>query len=160
MSESFPPTLRHQKREIHTVFRRFRYLDWSKNLSLTALADLIRASLAKNFNVKCSGYQKGLVVCDCRQQARSRCLNSAVGAVGQIFDEFPLEVFHGMEFRQIERLALKEPLNKSSATVSGMSGEDLLGRGWLGAKSSPKVLLCIYFLVNATLDRRNSSETW
>ena len=45
VSGSFPSTLRYRKREIHTVFRRLRYLDWTKNLSLTALADLIRASL-------------------------------------------------------------------------------------------------------------------
>ena len=45
VSGSFPPTLRYRKREIHTVFRRFRYLDWPKNLSLTALADLFRGSL-------------------------------------------------------------------------------------------------------------------
>ena len=44
VSGSFSPTLRYRKREIHTVFRRFRYLDWPKNLSLTALADLIRVS--------------------------------------------------------------------------------------------------------------------
>ena len=47
VSGSFPPTLRYRKREIHTGFLRFRYLDWTKNLSLTALADLIRASLEK-----------------------------------------------------------------------------------------------------------------
>ena len=52
MSGSFPPTLRYQKREIHTVFRRFRYLDWTKNLSLTALADLIGGSLIKAENKK------------------------------------------------------------------------------------------------------------
>ena len=34
----------HRKREIHKVFLRFRCLDWTKNLSLTVLADLIRAS--------------------------------------------------------------------------------------------------------------------
>ena len=45
VSGSFSSTLRYRKREIHTVFRRFRYLNWPKNLSLTALADLIRASL-------------------------------------------------------------------------------------------------------------------
>ena len=47
VSGSFPPTLRYRKREIHTVFRRFRYLDWPKNLSLTALADLIRGSIER-----------------------------------------------------------------------------------------------------------------
>ena len=46
VSGSFPPTLRYRKREIHTVFHRFRCLDWPKNLPPTALADLIRASLA------------------------------------------------------------------------------------------------------------------
>ena len=45
VSGSFPPTLRYQKRGIHKVFLRFRYLDWSKNLSLTALADVVRCSL-------------------------------------------------------------------------------------------------------------------
>ena len=30
MSGSFPPTLRYRKREIHKVFLRFRYLDWTK----------------------------------------------------------------------------------------------------------------------------------
>ena len=30
---------------VHTVFHRFRYLDWTKNLSLTVFADLIRGSL-------------------------------------------------------------------------------------------------------------------
>ena len=45
VSGSFSPTLRYRKREIHTVFRRFRYLDWTKNLALTALADLFRGSL-------------------------------------------------------------------------------------------------------------------
>ena len=44
VSGSFPSTLRHRKWEIHTVFLRFRYLDWTKNLSLTALVDLIRGS--------------------------------------------------------------------------------------------------------------------
>ena len=44
VSGSFPPTLQYRKRGIHKVFRRFRYLDWPKNLSLTALADLIRGS--------------------------------------------------------------------------------------------------------------------
>ena len=47
VSGSFPSTLRHRKREIHTVFLRFRYLDWTKNLSLTALVDLIRGSSAR-----------------------------------------------------------------------------------------------------------------
>ena len=50
VSGSFPPTLRYRKREIHAVFRRFQYLDWPKNLLLTALADLIRASLTVNPN--------------------------------------------------------------------------------------------------------------
>ena len=45
VSGYFPPTLRYRKQEIHTVFYRFRYLDWPKNLSLTALADLFRGSL-------------------------------------------------------------------------------------------------------------------
>ena len=45
VSGSFPPTLRYRKREIHKVLLRFRYLDWSKNLSLTALADVVRCSL-------------------------------------------------------------------------------------------------------------------
>ena len=41
VSGSFPPILPYRKREIHTVFRPFRYFDWPENLSLTALADLI-----------------------------------------------------------------------------------------------------------------------
>ena len=54
MSGYFLPTLRYRKREIHKVFRRFRYLDWSKNLSLTALADLIRGSLVMPYcNTAC-----------------------------------------------------------------------------------------------------------
>ena len=52
VSGSFSPTLRYRKREIHTVSRRFRYLDWTKNLALTALADLFRGSLVFNKTVK------------------------------------------------------------------------------------------------------------
>ena len=48
VSGSFSSTLRYRKREIHTVFRRFRYLDWPKNLSLTALADLLQSFPNKN----------------------------------------------------------------------------------------------------------------
>ncbi len=40
------PILPYRKREIHTVFLRFRYFDWPENLSPTALADLIRGSLS------------------------------------------------------------------------------------------------------------------
>ena len=47
VSGSFPSTLRYRKREIHTVFRPFRYFDWPENLSLTALADLIILFLHK-----------------------------------------------------------------------------------------------------------------
>ena len=55
MSGSFPPTLRYRKRKIHTGFLRFRYLDWTKNLSFTVLADLIRASLALHLPAEKSG---------------------------------------------------------------------------------------------------------
>ena len=47
VSGSFPPILPYRKREIHTVFRPFRYFDWPENLSLTALADLIILFLHK-----------------------------------------------------------------------------------------------------------------
>ena len=43
---SFPPILRFEKREIHTVFPRFSNLVLTKNLSPSTAADLIRASLA------------------------------------------------------------------------------------------------------------------
>ena len=42
---SFPPILRFEKREIHTVFHRFSSLVLTKNLSPSTAADLIRASL-------------------------------------------------------------------------------------------------------------------
>ena len=41
---------------VHIVFRRFRYLDWAKNLSLTALADLIRASLVSQIGNDCQDF--------------------------------------------------------------------------------------------------------
>ena len=47
VSGSFPPILPYRKREIHTVFRPFRYFDWPENLSLAALADLIILFLNK-----------------------------------------------------------------------------------------------------------------
>ena len=67
VSGSFPPTLRYRKREIHKVFPRFRYLDWSKNLSLTALADLIRASISRPL---CPGYWAGRSVCGAEKRLR------------------------------------------------------------------------------------------
>ena len=42
---SFPPILRFEKREIHTVFHRFSNLVLTKNLSPSTAADLIRTSL-------------------------------------------------------------------------------------------------------------------
>ena len=42
---SFPPILRFEKREIHTVFPRFSNLVLTKNLSPSTAADLIRTSL-------------------------------------------------------------------------------------------------------------------
>ena len=47
VSGSFPPILPYRKREIHTVFRPFRYFDWPENLSLAALADFIILFLNK-----------------------------------------------------------------------------------------------------------------
>ena len=52
VSGSFPPTLRYRKREIHKVLLRFRYLDWSKNFSLTVADDVVRCSLLPHFLVK------------------------------------------------------------------------------------------------------------
>ena len=48
---SFPPILRFEKREIHTVFPRFSNLVLTKNLSPSTAADLIRASLTKTCRV-------------------------------------------------------------------------------------------------------------
>ena len=44
-SESFGPAVQFEKWEIHPVFRHFPNFRLSQNLSLSALADLIRASL-------------------------------------------------------------------------------------------------------------------
>ena len=57
MSGSFPPTLRYRKQEIHKVFLRFRYLDWTKSLLLTALTDLIRASPLRREERSCFGWR-------------------------------------------------------------------------------------------------------
>ncbi|MBP3304713.1 MAG: hypothetical protein J6L24_01970, partial [Oscillospiraceae bacterium] len=47
--ESFAPAVQFQKREIHTVFPRFRNFRPSRNLLPPALADFIRASLEGEF---------------------------------------------------------------------------------------------------------------
>ena len=62
VSRPFPPTLRYRKRRIHQVFRRFRYLDWPKNLSLTALANLIKASLIKAIWLPFMYYLLGIAI--------------------------------------------------------------------------------------------------
>ena len=49
---SFPPILRFEKREIHTVFPRFSNLVLTKNLSPSTAADLIRASLIPCFFIR------------------------------------------------------------------------------------------------------------
>ena len=46
LSESFVPTFRFEKLEIHKVFLRFPNLNLEQNLSLIALGDLIRVSLS------------------------------------------------------------------------------------------------------------------
>ncbi|MBP3304384.1 MAG: hypothetical protein J6L24_00285, partial [Oscillospiraceae bacterium] len=50
--ESFAPAVQFQKREIHTVFPRFRNFLLSQNLLPPALVDLIRASLERVVPVK------------------------------------------------------------------------------------------------------------
>ena len=47
-SGSFTAPVQHEKQEIHTVFLCFSYFPGKQNLPLSALADLIRASLKKN----------------------------------------------------------------------------------------------------------------
>ena len=47
LSGSFAATFRFENLEIHKVFLRFSNLDLRQNLSLSALADLFRASLKK-----------------------------------------------------------------------------------------------------------------
>ena len=46
---------------------------------------------------------------NCRRQALSLCLDPAVVVVIQIFDQFLLEVFHGLELLQIQQLTFEQP---------------------------------------------------
>ncbi len=45
---------------------------------------------------------------NCRRQALSFCLNPAIVVVIQIFNQFPFEVFHGLELLQIQQFTLKQ----------------------------------------------------
>ena len=44
----------------------------------------------------------------CRRQALSHCLDPAVVVVIQIFDQFLLEVLHGLELLQIQQLTFEQ----------------------------------------------------
>ena len=46
---------------------------------------------------------------NCRRQALQFCLDSVVVVVIQIFDQFLLEVLHGLEFLQIQQLTFEQP---------------------------------------------------
>ena len=59
--------------------------------------------LTNIFNTTCSSIQKGLLSVNYRRQALRLCLDPAVVAVIQIFNEFPFEVFHGAELLQIQQ---------------------------------------------------------
>ena len=45
---------------------------------------------------------------NCRRQALSLCLDSAVVVVIQIFDQFLLEVLHGLKLLQIQQLTFEQ----------------------------------------------------
>ena len=45
----------------------------------------------------------------CRRQALQLCLDPAVVVVIQIFDQFLLEVLHGLELLQIQQLTFEQP---------------------------------------------------
>ena len=45
---------------------------------------------------------------NCRRQALSLCLDPAVVVVIQIFDQFLLEVLHGLELLQIQQLTFEQ----------------------------------------------------
>lgn len=66
-SGSFSPSVQFQKREIHAVFLRFWNLRLVKNLSLTALADLIRASISRPL---CPGDWAEAAVCGAEKRLR------------------------------------------------------------------------------------------
>ena len=46
---------------------------------------------------------------NCRRQALQFCLDPAVVVVIQIFDQFLLEVLHGLELLQIQQLTFEQP---------------------------------------------------
>ena len=56
----------------------------------------------------CSSSRKGLLSVNCRRQALSFCLDPAIVVVIQIFNQFPFEVFHGLELLQIQQFTLKQ----------------------------------------------------
>ena len=74
-SGSFAPIMQYEKREIHTVFPHFPHFLLEQNLSLSALADLIRASL-EIFSSFCKyGGQHLTILQSFYQKARRMCIS-------------------------------------------------------------------------------------
>ena len=63
-SGSFVPTFRFENLEIHKVFLRFSNLNLEQNPSLTALADLFRASLIRKISYSPENIQEAKLFCE------------------------------------------------------------------------------------------------
>ena len=56
----------------------------------------------------CLSSRKGLLSVNCRRQALQLCFDAAVVIVVEIVQQFPLEVFYGLKFLQIQHLTFKQ----------------------------------------------------